>query len=463
MNISTTPRRVAQGLLVLCFTLASMVGAKAQCADFIAFPPGTVNINLALGVGPGATVDLTDAVLNANGFTIDPLCSYDASSTGVGGPFISLPLTFNCGDVLTNPHTLHVRTGGPGGPGATIKAITINVVDNIPPTITCVGNQVRPAGPSCTYTAGAFEFDWVTVADNCATNITYSLSGATTGSGINTLNGVVFGQGPTTVTWTVMDNALPVPNQASCSFTVTVNDVTPPTISCPANVVAPNAPANGTCQWVGVGLGVTAGMVADNCTLDAALLATLTNNITGPGALNGYNFGLGVTNVTYTINDGANPPVNCMFTVDVTDQTNPTITCPTNKVVNALGSPMCNFTVPNNSYNASAADNCSILACTPVIVSTPGYNGLTTLNGAVFNVGTTNVTWSVTDGSGNMSNCVFSVTVNDVTPPTVVALPPGIVTFQSVFNVNTAPGSCSQRSYERRGGKECSSRWSPYH
>jgi hypothetical protein len=444
MNISTTPRRVAQGLLVLCFTLASMVGAKAQCADFIAFPPGTVNINLALGVGPGATVDLTDAVLNANGFTIDPLCSYDASSTGVGGPFISLPLTFNCGDVLTNPHTLHVRTGGPGGPGATIKAITINVVDNIAPTITCVGNQVRPAGPSCTYTAGAFEFDWVTVADNCATNITYSLSGATTGSGMNTLNGVVFGQGLTTVTWTVMDNALPVPNQASCSFTVTVNDVTPPTISCPANVVAPNAPANGTCQWVGVGLGVTAGMVADNCVLDAALLATLTNNITGPGALNGYNFGLGVTNVTYTINDGANPPVNCMFTVDVTDQTNPTITCPANKVEDALGSPMCNFTVPNNSYNASAADNCSILAGTPVIVSTPGYNGLTTLNGAVFNVGTTNVTWSVTDGSGNMSNCVFSVTVNDVTPPTVVALPPGIVTFQSVFNVNTAPGSCSQ-------------------
>ncbi len=444
MNISTTPRRVAQGLLVLCFTLASMVGARAQCADFIAFPPGTVNINLALGVGPGATVDLTTAVLNANGFTIDPACSYDVSSSGVGGPFISLPLTFNCGDVLTNPHSLHVRTGGPGGPGATVKAITINVVDNIPPTITCVGNQVRPAGPSCTYTAGAFEFDWMTVADNCATNITYSLSGATTGSGMNTLNGVVFGQGPTTVTWTVKDNALPVANQATCSFTVTVNDVTVPTITCPTSVVPPNAPANGVCQWVGAGLGVTAAMVADNCATDAALLATLTNNITGPGNLNGYNFGLGVTNVTYTINDGVNLPVNCVFSVEVTDQTNPTITCPANKVENALGSPMCNFTVPNNSYNASAADNCSILAGTPVIVSTPGYNGLTTLNGAVFNVGTTNVTWSVTDGSGNMSNCVFSVTVNDVTPPTVVAEPPGIVTFQSVFNVNTAPGSCSQ-------------------
>ena len=449
MNISTTPRRVAQGLLVLCFTLASMVGAKAQCSDFTAIPPGPVTINLTLDAF--GNVNLNDAVLTANMFVKDPACFFWLSQTpGIIGSYTNAPIPFTCADVATSPQTWHVRAGGNPligddmGPGATIIPFTVNVIDNIAPTITCVGNQVRPAGPSCTYTAAAFEFDWVTVADNCATNITYTLSGATTGAGGSTLNGVVFGQGVTTVTLIVKDNALPVANQASCSFTVTVNDVTQPTITCPGNVVVPNAPANGVCQWIGAGLGVTAGMVADNCATDAALLATLTNNITGPGNLNGYNFNLGVTNVTYTINDGANPPVNCMFTVDVTDQTNPTITCPPNQVENAVGSPMCTYTVPDNSYNASAADNCSILAGTPVIVSTPGYNGLTTLNGAVFNVGTTNVTWSVTDGAGNMSNCVFSVTVNDVTPPTVIALPPGIVTFQSVFNVNTAPGSCSQ-------------------
>ena len=449
MNISTTPRRVAQGLLVLCFTLASMVGAKAQCSDFTAFPPGAVTINLTLDAF--GNVSLNEAVLNANSFVKDPMCFYWLSQTpAILASYSNAPINFDCFDVASSPQTWYVRAGGnPGigddmGPGATVIPITVNVIDNISPTITCIANQVRNAGGTCFYTAVGAEFDWLTVADNCATNITYTLSGATSGTGGSTLAGVVFGQGSTTVTWTVTDNALPMANQTTCSFTVTVNDVTPPTITCPANVVAPNAPANGACQWVGTGLGVSAAMVADNCATDAALLGTLINNITGLSDLNGYNFNLGVTNVTYTINDGVNLPVNCLFSVNVTDQTNPVITCPTNKTVNALGSPDCDFTVPNNTYNASATDNCSIMAGTPVVVSTPGYNGLTTLNGAVFNVGTTNVTWSVTDGSGNMTNCVFSVTVNDVTAPTVVPLPPGIVNFQSVFNVNTAPGSCSQ-------------------
>ena len=451
MNISTTPRRVAQGLLVLCFTLASMVGANAQCSDFVSFPSGSVTINLTLDAF--GQVNMTNAVLNANGFVKNAGCDFWLSTNPNPlnlGAYNNTPINFTCADVATSPQTWYVRVGGlplitdDMGPGATVVPITINVIDNIPPTITCPGNQVRNAGVTCTYTTVGTEFDWLTVNDNCATNITYSLTGATTGTGGNTLNGAAFGAGITTVTWTVKDNALPVANQATCSFTVTVNDVIPPTITCPANVVAPNAPANATCTWTGTGLGVTAGMVADNCATDIALIATLTNNITGLGDLNGYPFTLGVTNVTYTINDGVNAPVNCMFSVNVTDQTNPVITCPANITVNAVGSPTCTYTVLGSSFNASASDNCSLMAGQPVIVSTPGYNGLLTLNAAVFNVGTTSVTWSATDGSSNASTCSFNVTVNDVTAPTVTALPPGLVIFQAVFNVNTAPGSCSQ-------------------
>lgn len=442
---------MAQGLLVLCFTLASLVGANAQCSDFISYPPGPVVINLTLSAG--GSVNLTNAVLNANGFTKDAACDFWLSQTpGNLASFNNTPINFTCADIATSPQSWFVRVGGlplisnSGGPGATVEEIIVNVIDNIPPTITCIGNQVRNAGATCTYTAVGAEFDYATVNDNCATNITYSLSGATTGTGGSTLAGVIFGKGVTNVTWTVKDNALPTPLQASCTFTVTVNDITPPTLSCPANVVAPSAPANGVCQWIGTGLGVSNAMVADNCASDASLLATLVNSVTmsGIGDANGYAFPLGITNVTYSINDGANPPVFCMFSVNVTDQTNPTITCPANITVNAAGSPACNYTVLNNSFNATASDNCSLIPGQPVVVSTPGYNGLTTLNGASFNVGTTAVTWSATDGTGNVSTCAFNVTVNDVTDPTVVALPPGVVTFQSVFNVNTAPGSCSQ-------------------
>jgi hypothetical protein len=447
MNISTSTRHLAQGFLVLFFTLASVAGVRAQCSDFISFPPGPVVINLTLNAG--GSVNLNNAVLNANGFTKNAACDFwlstDPDPLNLGA-YNNTPINFTCADVATSPQTWYVRVGGlpliadDMGPGATVVPITINVIDNIPPTITCIGNQVRPADGVCTYTTVGAEFDWVTANDNCATNITYALTGATLGTGGSTLAGVVFGSGVTTVTWTVADNALPTANTATCSFTVTVNDVSAPTITCPANVVAPNAPANGVCQWVGTGLEVTNAMVADNCATDAALLGTLTNSITGPGNLNGYNFPLGVSNVTYTINDGVNPSVNCMFSVDVTDQTNPVITCPANITVNALGSPDCNYTVAGTGFDATASDNCSIMAGTPV----NDYNASTTLNAAVFNVGTTNVEWSVTDGSGNVATCAFSVTVEDVTAPTIVALPPGVVTFQDIFNVSTSPGSCSQ-------------------
>ncbi|MFN0215958.1 MAG: HYR domain-containing protein [Saprospiraceae bacterium] len=452
MNISTTPRRVAQGLLVLCFTLAAMAGLRAQCSDFTAFPPGPIVINLTLDAFGNAS--LNEAVLNANGFVKDPMCYFWLSQTpAVLASYTNAPIPFSCADVATSPQTWHVRAGGnPAigddmGPGATIVPITINVIDNIPPTITCVANQLRVADPTCSWTAAGGEFDWVTANDNCATNITYTLTGATNGNGGSTVNGIVFGLGVTNVTWTVEDDALPTASQASCSFTVTVNDATPPTIMCPANVVAPNAPANGTCQWIGAGLGVSNAMVADNCASDAALLATLTNNITGPGNLNGYPFSLGVTNVTYTINDGVNPSVNCMFTVDVTDQTNPVVTCPTPAATYNTDPGVCQAVV--TGLNATATDNCSVSSLTwahvggPALIG-PGTSTPSNVSGAIFALGTTSIQYTVTDGAGLMHTCSFNVTVVDNQPPAVLAMAPSLVIYQSSFSVNNAPGTCSQ-------------------
>lgn len=449
MNISTNLRRLAPGLLVLFFTLASVVGAKAQCSDFVSYPPGPVTINLTLDAFGNAS--LTEAVLNANGFTKNAACYFWLTKTpGNLASYAHTDIPFGCGDVLTSPQTWYVRAGGDPligddmGPGATVVQITVNVIDNITPTITCPANQSRPADAGCAYTTSGIEFDWTSASDNCALNLSYTLSGATTGTGGSSLAGVVLGSGTTTVTWKVADQAVPTPLTASCAFSVAINDATPPTISCPANVVAPNAPANSSCQWVGTGLELTNAMVADNCASDATLLSTLSNSLTGIGNLNGYNFPLGITNVTYSINDGVNPPVNCAFTVNVTDQTNPVITCPSSVSVVAAPSPACNYTVSGIGYDAIGSDNCSVMVGTPVVVNTPGYNGLTTLDGQVFNVGSTTVYWQITDGSSNTASCSFDIVVNDVTSPTVTALPPGIVTFQSSFVVNTAPGSCSQ-------------------
>ena len=115
----------------------------------------------------------------------------------------------------------------------------ITVVDNQPPCIGCVPGNLDPEatdGNSCakiiasetnniTLDAGEFTYthsdnSWnVTAADNDGIkSLTYTLTGATSGSG-NSLNGVTFNVGKTTVTWTAVDNS-DLPDQ--CSFDVIV-------------------------------------------------------------------------------------------------------------------------------------------------------------------------------------------------------------------------------------------------
>lgn len=111
-------------------------------------------------------------------------------------------------------------------------------------------------------------------------------------------------------------------------------------------------------------------------------------------------FPLGTTRVTATATNSCGT-ATCSFDVTVTDNINPTITAPANITLNAnntgctglvdLGVPVTN-------------DNCSVASVTN---NAP----------AVFPVGTTNVTWTVTDGSGNTATATQSVTV--INPVTV--------------------------------------------
>ena len=78
---------------------------------------------------------------------------------------------------------------------------------NLAPTITTVpANQTRSTNSGqCTYTADGTEFD-IAATDDCGvTSVSYELSGKTTGTGSNSLSGVAFNFGETTVTWTVTD------------------------------------------------------------------------------------------------------------------------------------------------------------------------------------------------------------------------------------------------------------------
>ncbi|MDY7231462.1 HYR domain-containing protein [Hyalangium rubrum] len=114
-------------------------------------------------------------------------------------------------------------------------------------------------------------------------------------------------------------------------------------------------------------------------------------------------FGLGSHNVTLTANDGADS-AQCVGTVTVVDTTKPAVSCPPARVINtcaAAGSPV--------HYETPSSDNCGEA---PVSCSHP--------SGSTFPPGTTAVSCSATDGSGNASTCGFDVTVvGDTTPPTI--------------------------------------------
>jgi len=88
------------------------------------------------------------------------------------------------------------------------------------------------------------------------------------------------------------------------------------------------------------------------------------------------------------------------------DSTNPTLTCITNQNVNADASHV--YTVIGTEFDiTSSDDNCTVANITN------DFNNNSSLAGASFPPGTTTVTWTVTDQTGNTAQCSFDVAVTD--------------------------------------------------
>ncbi|MFM7295732.1 MAG: HYR domain-containing protein, partial [Planctomycetota bacterium] len=231
----------------------------------------------------------------------------------------------------------------------------------------------------------------------------------------NPASGSVFPIGTTTVTVTATDFF----GTQQCTFTVTVNDCTAPTISCPSNVTA--CADNGACSAV-VNFNVTG---VDGCSTPVTV-------VSNPSS--GSSFPIGTTTVQCSATDAAGNVSNCSFTVTVNDCENPTVQCPADITqcndAGACGA-VVTFSVPGN-------DNCAGVS----VVATPA-------SGSVFPVGTTVVNATATDAAGNTASCSFNVTVNDCENPTVSVPSPitvcndagacgAIVTFTASGNDNCA-------------------------
>jgi hypothetical protein len=105
--------------------------------------------------------------------------------------------------------------------------------------------------------------------------------------------------------------------------------------------------------------------------------------------------------VTCAVQDASNNQAACAFTVTVNDAQLPVITCPANQLrplLNPTDSTVL-VTYPAPTFS----DNCP---GTTVVCAPP--------SGSAFPLGTTTVTCTATDSSGNKVICSFTVTIFDV-------------------------------------------------
>ena len=246
--------------------------------------------------------------------------------------------------------------------------------DTTPPVITTPGDITAEAtDPS----GAAVEFV-VTALDDIDGQITPESTPA---------SGSTFPLGDTPVNCTATDAA---GNTATETFTITVQDTTPPTITTSGNLTVEATDSSGA---------VVVYSVTAEDDVDGAVAVTCT-------PASDSTFSLGVTTVTCEATDVAGNTVTESFTITVQDTTPPIITTPGNMTVEATSSSGATVT-----FAASANDDVDgvvFVTCTPASDST-------------FSLGDTTVDCTATDAAGNSATSSFTITVQDTSPPSITA------------------------------------------
>ncbi len=395
----------------------------------------------------GSSVAITVSNPNGVGGLYDKSVSYPAGLNHTGAAVATNQSYGTFNEVLTNttagPLTA-TYTFTPKGPGSqhcvgTSTSITVVVQPN--PTISCPGNVVTTTtAVTCDRVVNGIAPTIFNPGgcNNGTSSITYTIGGATTvTNGITNASGTTFNRGLSTVTYKITD---PQGNVATCSFTVTVNDATAPTINCPSPAAQA---ANATCTYAAPDARFDPTVATDNCPnpiLSYSFAGATTSTTVTSTTLAGVFFNKGTTTVTWRLTDASGNVSTCTFNVVVNDVTPPVITCPftaTGTTVSTTTSNPCTYPVVDNRFDATATDNCGVVTRTYTLSGATTATGGGTIQGRVLNKGTTIITWTATDATPNTSTCSFPVTVVDVVPPSITCVGSKVT--------STDPNQCSYR------------------
>ena len=310
-------------------------------------------------------------------------------------------------------------------PNARFATCTQRIIVTSPdaPTISCPSNKTFPAEDCLGKTLTAAEIGTPTATGS---NVTIS----SRRSDDLDLTADPYPVGTTVITWSATDDSGRI---ASCTQNITITssgaDNVPPTLHVPPDVSATTSTCSATLDDE---LGVAT--AEDNCgAVNISRSGVPTFACPTPTEPNrqceSFVFPTGTTIITYTATDNAGNSTVGTQRVTVTESPaiNPTITAPNDVTANTgPGATSCGAFVSDATLgNATASDNCP-----GVTVTRTGVPA-----GNIFPVGTTTVTYTATDKSGNTAQDTQDVTVVDNTPPVVTA-PAAVTLF-------TGPGANS--------------------
>ncbi len=345
--------------------------------------PANISVNTSL-VQCNALVYVPAPIFTDNCGIATITNSFNSSANASGTyPFGTTTVIWTVTDVHSNTATC---------------SMTVTVIDNQAPSLTCPANiSINASAGSCN---AIVNVPPPVFSDNCGiASVTNSFNNTSNASG-------TYPVGTTSITWTVSDIH---GKSASCSMTVIVIDNQSPSITCPSNILQNSAP--GLCQ---ANVSVPLPVATDNCGLTSVL-----NSFNGSANASG-NYPVGVTTVLWTATDVHGNTSTCAVTVTVVDNQAPTVVCPSTLYLYTsqglctaslayLGTPIVN-------------DNCGIAS---VVNNAP----------ELFTLGTTHVTWTVTDVHGNSASCIQDIVVADNQAPSITCPAPIVV--------NAGLGSCA--------------------
>ncbi len=222
-------------------------------------------------------------------------------------------------------------------------------------------------------------------------------------------------------------------NTNSCQANVTVVDTMPLLLECPflLNYPVYRNTNDGLCFYTAGLKEFRPHLVAPDCyTVITYELSGATTG-TGNSNVNGINFNLGSTTITYTATDASGNFTECSFVVIVEDNEAPEITCPVNITIGTDHDLLNNYDCATNFtwMHPRPVDNCTIIGYKVTYTNPDGTSQTVNLQSRYlsnalsetrnFPLGSTKIDYMAIDTMNNSVACSFTVNVVDDELPTL--------------------------------------------